>query len=103
MRKPPHGSPRFGQRGRQELRVEPQFGRIGTQFHFNAFYFERRKPVRVIIQGPGHLVLYSTLLTTDDDGSIAYVKLTITAGKDWPLGTYTFSVDGISETFILTR
>lgn len=103
MRKPLHDSLRFGQRGRQELRVEPQFGRIGTQFHFNAFHFERRKSVRVIIQGPGQLVLYSTMLTTDDDGSIAYVRLTLTAGNDWPLGTYTFSVDGISEKFVLTR
>jgi hypothetical protein len=103
MRKPPHDSLRFGQRGRQELRVDPQYGKTGTQFHFNAFRFDRRKSVRVVIQGPGHFVLYSALLTTDDDGSIGYVGLTLTATNDWPLGTYTFSVDGIAEMFVLTR
>ncbi len=103
MTRTPHNSILFGQRDRKELRVDPQRGKVGTQFHFNAFHFEPRKSVRVVIQGPRNFIVYSGSIATDDDGSINYFGLSYTASGDWPLGTYTFSVDGLSTKFTLTR
>ena len=103
MKRPPHDSSQFGERERQELRVDPKLGRADTQFHFKAFHFERRKMVKVVIEGPKNFVVFDSLLITDDDGSIGRDRLILTASRDWPLGVYTFSVDGLSETFVLTR
>ena len=103
MKQPPHDPLRFGERGRKEMRVDPQRGKIGTRFDFKAFHFERGKMVKVVIKGPGDFLVYSGSIATDDDGSINYFRLSYTAGGDWPLGKYTFSVDGLSIPFTLTR
>lgn len=93
---PPHRSITFGERDWQELRVEPKYGKIGTDFSFKAFRFERQKKVKVVIKGPDDFLVHGDSMTTDDDGSI---KLSYTASGDWPPGKYTFSVNGFSMTF----
>jgi len=94
---------RFGERDYRELRVNPQHGRAGTVFHFTAFRLDERQTVRVVIRGPGHYVVYNCEQETDDDGSLDYLGLHLTASADWPLGTYTFSVDDKEVAFTLTK
>jgi hypothetical protein len=99
---PPHDSITFGEHDRREMRVEPQHGNIGTEFHFKAFHFERRKMVKVLIKGSNDFLIYSGSIVTDDDGSINYFGLSRKAGDDWPVGEYIFSVDGLRTKFYLT-
>lgn len=94
---------RFGERDYRELRVNPQHGRAGTVFHFTAFRLEEHQMVRVVIRGPGHYIIYNSEQKTDDDGSLDYLKLHLTATVDWPLGIYTFSVDDKEMTFKLEK
>lgn len=102
MNQLPHDFSPFIQRERQELRVEPQMGQAGTAFHFRAFHFEPRSTVRVIVKGPRKFIVCDRWMDTDEDGSIGRA-LTLTASRDWPLGDYTFSVDGLAMKFVLTR
>jgi len=97
---PPDRPLHFGQHERQELRVEPSHGIVGTQFRFQAIHFAPRKRVNVVVKGPEERIHCDRFLETDDDGSIGN-RLILTASSDWLPGIYTFLVDGLPTTFTL--
>lgn len=86
---------RFGQQRPERLHVEPQFGRLGTVFRFNATNFDPGKQLRVMILSPNGQPIYDRYLVTDEGGSLGYIRLELRPIRGWPLGQYSFLV--ISE------